>query len=215
MTFTRKSLFVLSALFIALPSLAAAQQPTPQEAQRMMQDPNALARLRQQIMSSGLTPDQVRARLREQGYPETMLDAYLNGGNGASADSVPQGEEVFDALTALGISDSTDVELLKCGIDPDSVGVDSASVRSPTRGTGVTNNGSPRDTTAAGKARTDNAKRLLRARCTSRRERIGRSTSARISSYARRISCSSATIPRGPTSLRPSATTTGASWSHR
>lgn len=175
MTFIRKPLVLLSAILFALPSLAAAQTtPTPQEAQRILQDPQALARLRQQIMSSGLTPDQVRARLREQGYPESMLDAYLSGG-GTLSDSLPtQGEEVYDALTALGIADSTDVELLKCGIDPDSVGTDSSSVRSPTSGTGMNNNGTGQpDTTAAGRARTENAKRLLRSRC-ARRDTVGR-----------------------------------------
>lgn len=140
----------------------------------MQNDPQALQRLRQQIMSSGLTPDQVRARLREQGYPESMLDAYLSGGLGAIGDSLPQTENVFDALTALGISDSTDVDLLRCGIDPDSVGTDSTAVRSPTTGTGVTNHVNQRDTTAAGRARTENAKRLLRARCLSRRDTTGR-----------------------------------------
>ena len=37
--------------------------------------PALLQQLRQRILTSGLTPDQVRARLKAEGYPETLLDA--------------------------------------------------------------------------------------------------------------------------------------------
>ena len=60
---------------------ALAQNPSPAQAQQMLQNnPALLQQLRQRIMSSGLTPDQVRARLRAEGYPETLLDAYLPPG---------------------------------------------------------------------------------------------------------------------------------------
>ena len=42
-------------------------------------NPALFQQLRQKIMTSGLTPDQVRARLRAEGYPENLLDAYLPG----------------------------------------------------------------------------------------------------------------------------------------
>src|SRR3569833_3956276 len=85
--------------------------PTPAVAQQMLRnDPSLLGRLQQMMTQSGLTADQVRARLRAQGYPESLLDQYLPG---ATADStgVP-GADVFAAVRALGIGDSTTVDSL-------------------------------------------------------------------------------------------------------
>jgi polysaccharide export outer membrane protein len=85
------------------------------QAQQMLQNPALLQQLRQRIMTSGLTPDQVRARLRAEGYPENLLDAYLPGSTATDAET--PSPQVFSALTALGISDSADVAILRCGID--------------------------------------------------------------------------------------------------
>src|SRR5688500_960151 len=72
--------FVLvAALFTIAPQAAAQQKPTTAEAQAMLQNPVLLQQLRQKIMTSGLTAEQVRARLRAEGYPENLLDAYLPG----------------------------------------------------------------------------------------------------------------------------------------
>ncbi len=72
------------------PALAVAQNPTSQQAQQMLQsNPALLQQLRQRIMTSGMTPDQVRARLREAGYPENLLDAYMSGGGVAGLDREP------------------------------------------------------------------------------------------------------------------------------
>lgn len=102
---------------------AAAQRPTADQAQQMLkQNPQLLDQLKQRILSSGLTPDQVRARLRAEGYPETLLDAYLPGGSG-SPDSTASTGDVLAALSQLGIADTTDIMLLRCGIDPDTLGV--------------------------------------------------------------------------------------------
>ena len=69
-------------LAIATPSLAQ----NPAQAQQMLQNnPAMLQQLRQRIMTSGLTPDQVRARLRAEGYPESLLDAYLPGSTATDA----------------------------------------------------------------------------------------------------------------------------------
>jgi protein involved in polysaccharide export with SLBB domain len=73
-------------------------------------------------MSSGLTPDQVRARLRAEGYPENLLDAYLPGATGAP-DSTVSSEDVFSAIGQLGIADTTDLQLLRCGINTDTLTV--------------------------------------------------------------------------------------------
>ena len=87
----------------------------------MLQNPALLQQLRQKIMTSGLTPDQVRARLRAEGYPENLLDAYLPGGSGA--DSTATTEDVFSAISQLGIADTVEVELLRCGVNTDTLTV--------------------------------------------------------------------------------------------
>src|SRR5689334_8651655 len=99
----------------------AAQNPTTAQAQQMLQNPVLLQQLRQRIMASGLTPDQVRARLRAEGYPESLLDAYLPGGN-ASPDT-SNTAAVFSAITRLGIADTAEVDLLRCGVDIDSLAI--------------------------------------------------------------------------------------------
>jgi protein involved in polysaccharide export with SLBB domain len=113
-------LFLVGAAVFA-PSALAAQNPSPSQAQQMLQNnPALLQQLRQKIMTSGLTPDQVRARLRAEGYPETLLDQYLPGGTGV-ADTTATTEDVFAAITQLGIADTTEVDLLRCGINTDTL----------------------------------------------------------------------------------------------
>ncbi|MGH7657697.1 MAG: SLBB domain-containing protein, partial [Gemmatimonadales bacterium] len=58
----------------------------------------------------GLTPDQVRARLRAAGYPEGLLDSYLAGAD--TTRTVMPGEDVFAALSALGITSSAGADSL-------------------------------------------------------------------------------------------------------
>ncbi|MEO6331372.1 MAG: SLBB domain-containing protein [Gemmatimonadaceae bacterium] len=108
---------LLAATLLLLPAVASSQQrPTSEEAARMLRsNPALLEQLRQRILTSGLTPDQVRARLRAEGYPEDLLDAYLGSGDAASSGAVPS-DDVFSAVAALGIADSVDLDLLRCGI---------------------------------------------------------------------------------------------------
>src|SRR3954463_4697750 len=115
-------LSVLASLsLLVVPAPAVAQQPSAAQAQQMLQNnPALLQQLRQKIMTSGLTPDQVRARLRAEGYPENLLDAYLPGSTG-NVDSTAVSGDVFSAITQLGIADTTEVDLLRCGIDADSL----------------------------------------------------------------------------------------------
>ena len=102
----------LAAMLLLWPTSFLAQRPTPDQAQRLLQTrPDLVAQLRARIMTSGMTPDQVRARLRAEGYPESLLDAYLVGG-GMGADSVPSAD-VFAAVRSLGIADSADVAALQ------------------------------------------------------------------------------------------------------
>ena len=60
--------------------LPSGQLPSPQEAQEILRNqPELVQQLRDRLAASGLTPDQVRARLRAAVYPEGMLDDYLQG----------------------------------------------------------------------------------------------------------------------------------------
>jgi polysaccharide biosynthesis/export protein len=78
--------------------------------------------LRQRLVSSGLTREQIRARLRAEGYPEDLLDPYLPGGTGAAG--APTGD-LYNAVQELGIADSSDVSFLRA-IQSDTI---SASAR--------------------------------------------------------------------------------------
>jgi protein involved in polysaccharide export with SLBB domain len=69
-----------------------------------------VSQLRQRIITSGMTAEQVRARLRAEGYPSDLLDPYLPGAASAP-DSIDN--DVFAAVVNLGIADSTDVEALR------------------------------------------------------------------------------------------------------
>ncbi|HEX5963892.1 MAG TPA: hypothetical protein VFY42_09220, partial [Gemmatimonadales bacterium] len=64
-----------------VPQVPPGQQlPTPDQAKRALQtQPELVTQLRQRLLQSGLTPDQVRSRLRAAGYPENLLDDYLTG----------------------------------------------------------------------------------------------------------------------------------------
>src|SRR3954447_2716739 len=99
-------------LFLCIGQAAGAQSiPSPAQAQQMLaNDPSLLGRLQQMMAQSGMTADQVRARLRAAGYPESMLNQYLPGGQSDSS-AVPT-EETFTALRALGVGDSSAVDSL-------------------------------------------------------------------------------------------------------
>src|ERR1700733_6617218 len=63
--------------------------PPPEVAQQLLATrPDLVAQLQAQIAQSGLTPDQIRERLRAAGYPENFLDAYLPAG-GTSTGAAP------------------------------------------------------------------------------------------------------------------------------
>ena len=114
---TFRTLFVVAAIFGLAASAPAQQRPTTQDAQTLLQTrPDLVAQLRDRIGTSGLTPEQVRARLKAEGYPENLLDGYLTGGTAGARDSLP-GDDVFNAVRALGISDSSDVESLRLSLN--------------------------------------------------------------------------------------------------
>jgi protein involved in polysaccharide export with SLBB domain len=107
---------VVAASFL-LPTLAGAQvpttRPTPDQAQILLQTrPDLVAQLRQRFATSGLTRQQVHDRLRAEGYPENLLDAYLPGMTG---EAPPLTDDVFAAVRSLGVVDSADVEAMRAG----------------------------------------------------------------------------------------------------
>ena len=107
---------VVAASFL-LPTLAGAQvpttRPTPEQAQTLLQTrPDLVAQLRQRFATSGLTRQQVHDRLRAEGYPENLLDAYLPGMTGEAPSPT---DDVFAAVRSLGVVDSADVEAMRRG----------------------------------------------------------------------------------------------------
>jgi polysaccharide export outer membrane protein len=97
-------------------------RPTPEQAAQLLQSrPDLVEQLRQRMLSSGMTPDQIRARLRAEGYPENLLDAYMPGTTGAADRPT---SDVFRAVQALGIADSTEF-----GLGGQLVGFDTLRVR--------------------------------------------------------------------------------------
>jgi polysaccharide export outer membrane protein len=85
-----------------IPQVQPGQQlPSPDQARDALQNPQVVERLRQRLLESGLTPDQVRARLRASGYPETLLDDYLAGAD--TTRRVRPGPRTLDAVRSLGI----------------------------------------------------------------------------------------------------------------
>jgi polysaccharide biosynthesis/export protein len=87
------------------------QLPSPDQAQDLLRNrPDLVEHLRQRLAASGLTPDQVRSRLRAAGYSETLLDAYLSGADTTSL--TRPGPQTFDAARALGILSDTEADSL-------------------------------------------------------------------------------------------------------
>jgi polysaccharide export outer membrane protein len=113
-----RSLLVTVSFF--LPPVLSAQtpttKPTAEQARVLLQTrPDLVAQLRQRFVTSGMTRDQIHARLRAEGYPEDLLDPYLGDATGGA----PQpSDSVFSAVLALGIADSSDVaDLQALGAD--------------------------------------------------------------------------------------------------
>jgi protein involved in polysaccharide export with SLBB domain len=83
---------------------AHAQQPTAATVQQMLQSsPELAAKLRSRIAVSGLSSDQIRARLRAAGYPDSLLNAYLPGGDTTRVGSM---DDVARAMHAVDVADS-------------------------------------------------------------------------------------------------------------
>ena len=154
-------LLTVAAFLFIVPSLAAAQTP-----EQVLQNPALLRELRSRIMSSGLTPDQVRARLRAEGYPENLLDAYLSSG-GEQAESMSgtgtgTQEDILSAISALGIVDTADALALRC--NPELLKADTTVTAA--------------DTVNIGRAQALRNKEALRKACAAREKKLSSADSA-------------------------------------
>src|SRR3954468_19787129 len=88
------------------------QLPSPEQAQELLRSrPDLVEQLRQRLGASGLTPDQIRSRLRAAGYSETLLDAYLSGTDTTRV--VRPGPQMLDAARALGLLSETEADSLE------------------------------------------------------------------------------------------------------
>jgi polysaccharide biosynthesis/export protein len=102
----------VSRLVAQVPEIQPGQQlPPPDQAREALQNPELVQQLRQRLLSSGLTPDQVRSRLRAAGYPETLLDEYLPGADTTRA--TRPGPRTLDAVRALGMLSDTEADSLR------------------------------------------------------------------------------------------------------
>ncbi|HJP59247.1 MAG TPA: polysaccharide biosynthesis/export family protein, partial [Gemmatimonadaceae bacterium] len=116
---TAKRALAYAAFVSMLPAAnaALAQTPTPaQIEQRLQTDPAMADRLKSEIAKGGLTPDQVRARLRAAGYPESLLNEYLPDSTGipGTADR----DSLLNAVAALGLVEPTVLAQLRSPVRP-------------------------------------------------------------------------------------------------
>ena len=99
--FSLLPIFIGGLVLAVAPVQAGGQQPTASQVQQALQQQPGLADMvRSRISQSGLTPEQIRARLQASGYPGTLLDPYLSAT--APSGLVPGSQELA-ALQALGL----------------------------------------------------------------------------------------------------------------
>ncbi len=93
--------------------LPGGQTPSPAVAEQLLKSrPDLVEQLRQRIGASGLTREQIRARLRAAGYPENFLDPYLAGADSAQVAQAKPGSDIVDAVRTLGIVGNDEVDSL-------------------------------------------------------------------------------------------------------
>src|SRR6266550_879135 len=86
-------------------------QVTPGQLQQAMQNPEVI---RQRLLESGLSADQIRSRLRASGYPENLLDPYLS--SGAVPTGVQPGTAELSAIQALGFGPAGPTQQMDTGM---------------------------------------------------------------------------------------------------
>src|SRR6266478_2139356 len=100
-----------------LPPSSQSQQVLQQAA---LQNPGLADSIRRRLEASGLTPEQIRARLAAAGYPAGLLDAYLGAAQPGQQAPQPGAAELI-ASQALGLG--------PIPVRTDSIHVDTGLVR--------------------------------------------------------------------------------------
>lgn len=111
--FSVRSATIAVALLAVSPLAVTAQSsmPSPAQAQAMLQArPELASQLRQRVTNSGMSADQIRSRLRAEGYPDNLLDSYLTGGTSSTA---TPSEDVLSAFQRLGLTGAEDDAALR------------------------------------------------------------------------------------------------------
>jgi polysaccharide biosynthesis/export protein len=110
MTRIFRTLFALVSLCVSA-DVVSAQTPTPGQAQAAMADPAVRARILAQVRASGMTQDQIRARLKTAGYTDEIISQLLGT---AGVDTLAAvSDDVFGAVRTLGVMDSTALDSLQ------------------------------------------------------------------------------------------------------
>ncbi len=121
---TLKRGFLCSTLLLAMAQGRAGAQnpalPSPSQAQQalqqaLQQNPALATQIRNRILQSGMTPDQIRARLQASGYPPTLLDPYLAAETPGAPPAAISVDQVA-AVQAIGLQPIT-VTLTNLPID--------------------------------------------------------------------------------------------------
>ncbi len=108
------ALLVGAPLAAQVPELPTPAQLPPERARELLrQRPDLAAQLRDRIGASGLTAEQVRARLRAAGYPEDLLDPYLEGADTSRVGRVRPGADVVEAVRILGVVSADEADSLR------------------------------------------------------------------------------------------------------
>lgn len=95
----------LSAMLPAQQPLRPGQRPTAAQVRSMLQQPGSADSVRARIKASGLTPEQIRAALRINGYDPTLLDPFMSADSvSAKSDSLRVSDEQTAAMRTLGIT---------------------------------------------------------------------------------------------------------------
>jgi polysaccharide export outer membrane protein len=111
-TFVLAPILAVALILPCAPSVRAQQPQQASPTGRGQSRAEIMSRLQSIMESTGMTQDQIRARLRAQGYSESTLDQYLPGAMGVDTTAIPS-SSVFDAVRALGLADSASIDTLR------------------------------------------------------------------------------------------------------
>ena len=109
-TLSRSGFALALGALLGAPAASVSQNPPlppPGQSQQalqqaIMQNPGLADSLRRRLQASGLTPEQIRARLAAAGYPAGLLDAYLGAAQPGQQPPQPGASELI-AIQALGL----------------------------------------------------------------------------------------------------------------